>query len=416
MQRTHVGLAVALLVGLVSGVSAQDRAAPAPSTPTAVATGAPGDKPNFKPEELEQIMAPVALYPDSLLSQILMASTYPIEIVQADRWVKQYKDLKGDELATALENADWDPSVKSLVNFPDVLAMMSDKLDWTQQLGDAFIGQQKEVMEAVQRLRARAQAAGKLESSKEQVIKVEQGPTQTIVIESANPDVIYVPAYSPTVVYGTWPYPAYPPYPYYPPGYTVGAAAIGFGVGVACGAAWGYAWGNCNWRGGDVDIDINQNINRNTNINRNNYTRNTNIQNGKGQWQHNAAHRGNTPYRNSGQASQYGGKSATQAAQSRDAYRGRADAGRQQLGSTGAAQNRTGGAQATQTRSGGNSAFQGADRGGSAARAESNRGNSSRSGSNVSRSSPTRSSPSRSGGGGGSRGGGGGGRGGGGRR
>ena len=171
--------------------------------------------PVFKAEELEQILAPIALYPDSLLTQILMASTYPLEIVQADRWAKQNKDMKGDALAKALEAQPWDPSVKSLVNFPQVLAMMSEKLDWTQKVGDAFLAQQKDVMGTIQKLRHKAQASGNLKTTKEQVVKVEK---EVIIIESASPQVVYVPTYNPTVVYGAWAYPAYPPYPVYPPG------------------------------------------------------------------------------------------------------------------------------------------------------------------------------------------------------
>ena len=172
----------------------------------------------FKPEEIEQLVAPIALYPDSLVSQILMASTYPLEVVQADRWVKANKTLKGDALTAALEKQPWDPSMKSLVNFPQVLAMMSEKLDLTQRLGDAFLAQQKDVMDAVQRLRAKAQAQGNLQTTKEQTVIVEQPEAQTTVIkiEPADPQVVYVPSYNPTVVYGAWPYPAYPPYAYYP--------------------------------------------------------------------------------------------------------------------------------------------------------------------------------------------------------
>ena len=172
--------------------------------------------PVFKPEELEQILAPIALYPDSLLAQIFMASTYPLEIVQADRWAKQNTTLKADALTAALEKQPWDPSVKSLVNFPQVLTMMSEKLDWTQKLGDAFLAQQKDVMATVQTLRKKAVEAGNLKTTKEQQVIVEK---ETIIIQSASPQVVYVPTYNPTVVYGAWPYPAYPPAPYYPPGY-----------------------------------------------------------------------------------------------------------------------------------------------------------------------------------------------------
>ena len=181
----------------------------------------------FKPEEIEQLVAPIALYPDSLVSQILMASTYPLEVVEADRWAKANKTLKGEALTTALEAQSWDASVKSLVNFPQVLAVMSEKLDVTLKLGDAFLAQQKDVLDAIQRLRAKAQAQGNLKTTKEQTVIVEQPAAQTTVVEQpaapqttviriepTNPQVVYVPTYNPTVVYGAWPYPAYPPYTY----------------------------------------------------------------------------------------------------------------------------------------------------------------------------------------------------------
>ena len=257
------------------------------ATALAADTAAPADKPAFKPEELEQMLAPIALYPDSLLTQMLMASTYPLEVVQADRWVKQNKDVKGDALTTALEAQSWDASVKSLVNFPPVVAMMSENLDTTVKIGDAFIGQQKDVMATIQKLRGKAQETGNLKTTPEQKVVVEQQDnTPAIVIQAANPQVVYIPTYSPTVYYATWPYPAYPPAPYYPPGYVAGRA-LAFGAGVAMGAAWGYAWGHSNWHGGNVDIDVHRNANFNTNINRSKYqadlqVRNTNIVNGKG--------------------------------------------------------------------------------------------------------------------------------------
>ncbi len=166
-------------------------------------------KPVYKQEELNQILAPIALYPDDLIAQILMASTYPLEVVEAARWVKANPNLKGSQLTAALEKQNWDPSVKSLVNFPQVLTMMNDKLDWTQKMGDAFLAQQKDVMNTIQSLRAKAQAQGNLKTTKEQKVVVQD---QVIVIQPADPQVVYVPTYNPTVVYGAWPYPAYPPY------------------------------------------------------------------------------------------------------------------------------------------------------------------------------------------------------------
>src|SRR4030095_16091502 len=185
------------------------------------------------------LAAPIALYPDSLVAQILIAATYPLEIVQADRFAKQNKNLKGDALTKALEQQKWEPSIKSLVNFPQVLTMMSEKLDWTQKLGDAFLADQKLVLDTIQSMRAKAQAAGNLKTTKEQIVIVEE---KIIKIEPASPQVIYVPTYNPTVVYGAWPYPASPPYSYYPPGYVATTAAFSFMAGAAVGAAWGYAW------------------------------------------------------------------------------------------------------------------------------------------------------------------------------
>ena len=443
----------------------------APQTPAASA----GEK--FKPEQIDQLVAGVALYPDDLLSQILMAATYPVEVVQADRWVKQHGDLKGDALTAALEKEDWDPSVKSLVNTPQVLTMLSEKLDWTVDLGNAFIGQQEDVMAAIQKLRGKAVDNKSLQATPQQTVIIQdQGPSQVIQIESADPQVVYVPTYNPSVVYGTWPYPAYPPYYHYPAGY-VATAGIAFGAGVACGAAWGYAWGNCNWHGGCVDIDCNRNLGFNRNINRNNYINhyqrnNARMQNGRGTWGHDPTHRGGVAYRDRGSADRFGGRTAGDAARARDSFRGRSggDFGQsdgfrgnsggfggnrgpdrgsgvnrpnqdlpnrgsgmnrpnQDLPNRGAGQNRPsqgagqnrpnqGMNQNRGSTSGRNSAFSDVNRGGNTARQQSNRGNSSRQMSQPSRSSGSRSSGSR-GGGGGSRGGGsrgGGGRGGGGGR
>jgi len=276
-----------------------------------------GQPPAIKQEELDQLLAPIALYPDSLVAQILMASTYPLEIVQADRFAKQNKNLKGDALTKALEQQTWDPSVKSLVNFPQVLTMMSEKLDLTQKLGDAFLAQQKAVMDTIQSLRAKAQAAGNLKTTKEQTVIVEQ---KIIKIEAASPQVVYVPVYNPTVVYGVWAYPAYPPYYYYPPGYVATTAAVSFATGVAVGAAWGYAWGSTNYNSGNVNVNVNQNTTVNSNITR------TNIQtmpaSGQGQWQHSSTNRQGVPYSNPAVAQAYNQASPTQKVDARQAYRG----------------------------------------------------------------------------------------------
>ena len=432
MIQKVLALAVAAVVvswnatsGQTQGAGVKPATAQPPTQPPAQPAAEPAaeaaDPPAFKPEELEQILSPIALYPDSMLSQVLMASTYPLEVVEADRWVKSHKDLKGEGLTKALEAEDWDASVKSLVNFPDVLAMLSERLDWTRKLGDAFIADQKAVLDAVQKLRARSKEAGKLESTKEQTVTVEQqGGTEVIVIESSDPEVVYVPSGDTTVVYGSWPYPSYPPYPYYPPGY-VAHPIVSFGVGVAVGAAWGYAWGNCNWGGGDVDIDIDRNTNINNNIDRSKYKNQaqnrTGARDGKGGFQHDGAHRKGVGYRDQTSARKHGGASTSQTARARDSYRGRTQAGQQDIARRGPDQVRSSGAGANRpsasqrpstsqrpasTRSSSSSRSSGSgmrSSSGSSTRAASSRGSSSRSGGG-----------SRGGGGGGGRGGGGGGR------
>jgi hypothetical protein len=290
------------------------------------------EKPAFTAEEIEQLVAPVALHPDDLLAQILMASTYPLEVVEAARWVKANPKQEGSALTKALEAKKWDASVKSLVQFPQVLEMMDQKLDWMQKLGNAFLAQQKEVMAAVQKLRKKAKDAGNLESGKEQTVKVEQ---ETIIIQSSSPDTVYVPVYNPTVVYGGWPYPAYPPYYYHPPYY--GGAAFGFVAGVAIGAAWGYAWGGCHWGHSEVDIDIDRNVNRNTEINRDRYKNDMakrGTQGGKGSFQHDPSHRKGVSYGDRKTTERFN-KGATSGAASREAFRGRTQAGASDLAGRG---------------------------------------------------------------------------------
>jgi Protein of unknown function (DUF3300) len=280
--------------------------------------------PPFGADELEQIVAPIALYPDSLLAQVLMASTYPLEVVEAERWQKANPDLKEKALEDALQSQTWDPSVKSLTAFPPVLEMMSTKLDWTQKLGDAFLAQQSDVMGAVQRLRNKAHAEGNLESNEQQKVVVEEAPasggtqTQTIVIQPANPQVVYVPTYNPTNVYGPWPYPAYPPYSYYPPGYMMASNMISFGMGMWAGAA---LWGDCDWDGGGgdkvkIDIDNYNNFNK------------TDIKNGD--WKHNVDHRKGVQYRDKGTQDRFG-KGERAGAANREAFPGRAEQGRRDI-------------------------------------------------------------------------------------
>ncbi|WP_143746835.1 DUF3300 domain-containing protein, partial [Caballeronia terrestris] len=281
----------------------------------------------FKPEEIEALVAPIALYPDSVMSQVLMASTYPLEIVHAARWVKANPKIKGDAAVKAVQDQPWDVSVKSLVAFPQVLEPMNDKLDWTQKLGDAFLAQEKDVLAAVQRLRARAQESGNLKSNEQQKVTVEAAPAggetapaggqaaQTIVrIEPANPEVIYVPAYNPTVVYGAWSYPAYPPY-YWPPSpaYYPGAAlATGFAWGIGLAAA-GAIFSNCNWGGGGVNINVNKAANIDRNFDR------SKVEGGK--WQHDASHRQGVAYRDNASREKFAKN--VPGADSRGDFRGR---------------------------------------------------------------------------------------------
>lgn len=213
-------------------------------------------------QDLDQLLAPIALYPDQLLSQILMAATYPTDIVLADRWLQDNKNLKGDNLAKALEKQNWDPSVKSLINFPDILAMMNKNLEWTQQLGAAFLNQQQDVMNTVQKLRQKAEEAGNLKSTPKQRVKT---VNNYIIVEPVYPDEIYIPYYDPYSVYGPWWYPGFPPYNPF------GVTGFYFGSGIAIGVAWGYAWGGFNWPNNNFYINLNQNYYYNRFINRANY-------------------------------------------------------------------------------------------------------------------------------------------------
>ena len=242
-----------------------------------------GSGPLYSREELDQILAPIALYPDSLLAQVLVAATYPEQVMAADGWARENESLKGERLNAALDRQKWDLSVKALVPFPDVLAMMSEKAEWTQKLGSAFLAQQGDVMDSVQRLRARAHAQGSLQTTSHQKVMVKG---EVIEIVPASPQVVYVPTYDPMVVYGTWMYPSYPPYPaYYPSGAVVASGMMGFAAGVAVGSAWHSGWGHWDWNhhGCNVNVNRNVNINRNINVNNINTTNwnNSNVNRGK---------------------------------------------------------------------------------------------------------------------------------------
>ncbi len=235
-------LSLALLfVTLPPGLSAQDADATPP--PDNSAQGAqPPAYAQQTPEQLQRLVAPIALYPDSLVAQILAASTFPDEVVEADRWVQAHPDLKGQALGDAVNQQPWDPSVKALAAFPSVLGNMDKNLSWTSSLGDAYYNQQQDVMDAVQVMRHKAQAAGNLKSTPQQVVKDEGNDVD---IEPASPDIVYVPAYDPWLVYG-YPIVAWPGwYPY--PGIWFGGPYLSFGLGFGIGWFGGFGWGWGHW-------------------------------------------------------------------------------------------------------------------------------------------------------------------------
>src|SRR3954467_10728507 len=222
-------------------------------------------------DQMDSLVAPLALYPDPLLAQTLAASTYPLEIILLQQWLEKNKGLKDKALADAAAKQPWDPSVQALAALPELVKRLADDIQWTTDLGNAFLAQQQDVMDAVQRMRKKAQDKGNLKSSEQ--LKVETKvieSKQVIVVEQANPQVVYVPSYDPVVVYGASYYP-YPPI-YYPPwGYYAAGMAMSFGVGVMMGAFWSGGWGwGCGWGGNNVYINHNNNFNRNSNINRGN--------------------------------------------------------------------------------------------------------------------------------------------------
>lgn len=274
----------------------------------------------FKEEELDQMLAPIALYPDSLLAQVLMAATYPADVIEAAKWSKANPDQKGDAAVNAVADQPWDPSVKSLVAFPQVLDMMSAKPDDVQRLGDAFLAQPSQVMDRVQFLRKKAQEAGNLETNEQQTVSTQADSGQSvIIIEPTQPQTVYVPVYQPTVVYGAWWYPAYPPY-YWPPPphyYPGGAFVAGVVWGAAIVGIHNSLWGGCHWGHGHGSVNIN--VNRYNNINVNN--RITNVNSGNTNWNHNAANRKGVPYRDDKTRQQYDRKVA--GAENRADYRGR---------------------------------------------------------------------------------------------
>jgi hypothetical protein len=255
---------------------------------------------SIPPDQLDSLVAPIALYPDPLLAQTLAASTYPLEVLQLQQWLAKNPGLKGKALLDAVARQPWDPSVQALAALPDVATRLANDIQWTTDLGNAFLAQEADVMHAVQRRRQKAEAKGNLVSTPQQTVETQVVESQpVIVIEQTNPDVVYVPSYNPAFVYGAPVYP-YPPISYPTYGWFPGAGALAFGTGVALGAAWGGGWGGWGWGAnwGHADININRN---------NAFVRNANISGTGNRWQHNAVHRGGTPYRDHATANRFGG-------------------------------------------------------------------------------------------------------------
>jgi hypothetical protein len=305
-------VASAAMLTLAITVRAQDAAPPPPSAAPAAAAPIAQDL-------LDSLLAPIALYPDQLLTQVLMASTYPLEVVEAARFVKTNPKLKGTALDDALKDKTWDPSVLSLAAFPQVLDMMNEHLDWTQRLGDAFLDDEAGVMRTVQSLRLKAQQAGNLQSTEQQKVVVQE---KTIIIEPAQPQYVYVPVYNPTVIYGAWWAPAYRPWFWYPPpiwGYPPYSGAVA--AGIFWGTAWAITannWGWCrpNWSGNSININVNNNniwVNRPQYHDR--YTKN-------GNWNHNVEHRRGVAYRDTATGNKYR-PTNNAGVQTRENYRGR---------------------------------------------------------------------------------------------
>ncbi len=305
-------------------------AQPAPTPAPAPAGAAEASAPVIPPEKLDALVAPIALYPDPLLAQTLVASTYPLEIVQLQQWLAKNKDLKDKALADAVAKQPWDPAVQSMAAVPDVVKRLADDIQWATELGNAFLGQQSDVMDAVQRMRQKAQGTGALKSNDQQKVETKVVETQTIiVVEPANPEVVYVPSYSPVAVYG----PAFYPYPpiYYPPPPPPGAAFVSFSAGVMVGAAiWGGSCCNMRWGppppppprgghpppppggrppppGGGNSVTLN---NKNTYVNQSQARGNAG-QSGGNSWQHDPQHRGGAPYPGGKPPSGSGGSGAS---------------------------------------------------------------------------------------------------------
>lgn len=361
LRSTVAVLCVALLVPGDCAAWAQEQQA----------TGTAEQTSKISNDQLDSLVAPVALYPDTLLAQVLVASTYPLEIIHLQQWLDRNKDLKDQALVEAVQKQNWDPSIQALAPLPGVVKTLSENIAWTTDMGNAFLAQQADVMDAVQRMRTKAQTKGKLNSNEHQKVETQvvEGKS-VVVIEPTEPEVIYVPGYDPWDMYGD---PFYPYYPVsYPPGYPAGGMLLAFTAGLVLGG-WPYAshWGSNN-------ISINNNNNFVSHYNRQNVNRPGNLpaSGGDGNWKHNPQHRGNAPYRDRATADRFGGAARG------DSLANRQSSARQQIGQQGANRpsNRAAGDGFADRSSGGNrNAFAGRQEGfnGSTARANSSRGASS---------------------------------------
>jgi hypothetical protein len=306
LQRPRSGFRRQALYGVIAIVCVASLPWSSPLLLAQEETTTTEEAPKIPNDQLDSLVAPIALYPDAMLAQTLAASTYPLEVMQLDQWMDKNKNLKDKALADAVAKQPWDPSVQSMAAFPDVVQRMAENIQWMTDVGNAVLAQQKDVMDAVQRMRAKAQGTGNLKTGSEQKVetKTTQSGQQVIVVEQANPEAAYVPSYDPAVVYGAAPA-EYPYYPYSYPGYQPGTA-LAWGSAIAVGGVWAHNnWGNCDWDNGDVTINNNNNFNKNYNKNVNK----TGTGQGNG-WQHNPQHRGNAPYANKQTANKYGGKTA----------------------------------------------------------------------------------------------------------
>ena len=333
---------ILLVVVLTLVIAPGDTMPTVPFPPSA--TSQSGDQASkIPPDQLDSLVAPIALYPDPLLAQTLAASTYPLEIIQLQQWLLKNPGLKDKALADAVAKQPWDPSIQAMAGLPDVVKRLADDIQWTTDLGNAFLAQQNDVMDAVQRMRKKAQDSGNLKSTEQQKVETKVIESKSvIVVEQANPQVVYVPSYDPVVVWGPPVYP-YPPIYYPPPGYYAAGLAISFGVGVMMGAFWSGGWGwGCGWSNNNININNNNNFNRNSNIggNRNNIGNGNrpSQQPGRGgmgggrgdaSWKHNPQHRGGAPYRDRATADRFGGTTRGDSVANRQA------GARQQLGRQG---------------------------------------------------------------------------------